>query len=132
VHGKMPSKTKLCELWILGDRFLIPKLQNQAMSYLGNPTTQKPLNAISAPCVQRIYSNTVKGSPLRIFIADLLAKSIVTDFRKFKDKTDGSWVPLELLWDTVESIALRLPEGTKLQPRPDEDYNISEDLPGRG
>jgi hypothetical protein len=125
VHGKIPTKNKLCELWILADRFLIPKLQNQAMLYLGRPTTQK---SISTSCAQRVYSSTAKGSPLRNFVADLLANSIVNNFREFKENSDRSWVPVELLWDAVDSIQLRLPKGTKLPTRPVDHYNVNEDL----
>jgi len=122
VDGKIPVQDRLYELWILADRFLIPKLQNKAMSYIrGVKTRYGPL---SAPCAGWVYLNTAKGSPLRDCVADVLVSALLNQ----KPTHDYSWASNEMLLDTFKRIRCRLPDGTKIAVRPIGEFYVNEDI----
>jgi hypothetical protein len=69
-----PSLPHLISLWMLADRFLVPKLQNQAL--IAYDRTRVALNQRPASrTVGHIYKNTSPDSLLRKYIIQILASA---------------------------------------------------------
>lgn len=74
VASESKAKSQLAlfvDLWLLGDRLLIPKLQNQAL--VAFDKLRVSLWTRHVAVYSRIYENTVHGSPLRRYITQIAA-----------------------------------------------------------
>jgi len=95
----------LAELWILGDRFLMPKLQNQAIKAiweLSDITATVPTNIF-----HYVYENTVFGSQLRHLMISFCVLDLTV--QEIGDEVDD--FPKELLLDTLQvDITLMCPD----------------------
>ena len=60
---------QLVDLWLLADRLLIPKLQNEALVALEQ--TRIALHVRPKYSFNHVYENTVEGSPLRRYMVQL-------------------------------------------------------------
>ncbi|TVY53584.1 hypothetical protein LCER1_G007375 [Lachnellula cervina] len=96
-----PSSTTLIELWLLGDRFLIPRLQNEVLAVLDQRRIKRRINSAT---YDRVYDNTVQGSPLRRYLAQTTATSfsLKTAIPHGYDR-----FPPELLFDMFDFLRTR-------------------------
>ncbi|KAH0172450.1 hypothetical protein KCU67_g1728, partial [Aureobasidium melanogenum] len=97
----------LCRLWIFGDKYLMPALQNKAMSTLIEQN--RKLKVIPVHCVKLIYDNTLPGSPLRKIVVDWTAYK--TDMLEFMalEKENPRWTR-EALVDLVLTMGAKTKE----------------------
>ncbi|TVY19578.1 hypothetical protein LARI1_G003407 [Lachnellula arida] len=65
-----PPMINLVDLWLLGDRFLIPSLQNETLVALDQDRVG---TGRRIGFYHRVYDNTVQGSPLRRYLAQTTA-----------------------------------------------------------
>jgi hypothetical protein len=78
----VPQTASLLQLWILAEFLLLPQLQNEIMNAL-HSISQWCLTPFSAN-LNYIYDKTAAGSPLRRFVANMLAWSTpYEDYNKF-------------------------------------------------
>jgi hypothetical protein len=63
LSGAFDSGDNLARLWVLAERFLIPRLQNLAIDRLEEKRTEYKCVGLSA--LQHVWDNTTHGSPLR-------------------------------------------------------------------
>jgi hypothetical protein len=69
--SKAPSADQLIQLWVLADRLLVPRLQNQAMAVLDNQRRENaPGSRPSSTSYNFAYENTKENSPLRLYITE--------------------------------------------------------------
>ncbi|TVY90520.1 hypothetical protein LAWI1_G006819 [Lachnellula willkommii] len=68
-HNEPPTRD-LVDLWLLGDRFLIPRLQNDTLIALDQ---NRVGTGRRIGFSYRVYDNTVRGSPLRRYLAQTTA-----------------------------------------------------------
>ena len=110
--------------WIMADRFMVPRLQNQIMENLylngkgGHP-------AYTRSFLEYVYENTAKGSPLRKQLVEAFTrKSFLGKARILDD-----WPP-EILVEMVLALNQRIKkeDGERL---PLEAYFVPEDVPQR-
>jgi hypothetical protein len=66
----LETQTRI-KLWVLAEKLLVPRLQNEVMELLGliSQTCTTPFEI----CVEYIYANTADSSPLRLFVVNLIA-----------------------------------------------------------
>ena len=73
IHAaKCSAETKSrIELWVLAEKLLVPRLQNEVMDLLGlvSKTCTTPFEVR----ISYIYQNTTDNSPLRLFVVNLIA-----------------------------------------------------------
>ncbi|KAG9524966.1 hypothetical protein KCV07_g1424, partial [Aureobasidium melanogenum] len=109
----------LIRVWIFGDKYLMPCLQNRAM----NALIQKNREAKFVPTLQlkTIYENTLPGSPLRKLVVDLVTYK-VGDMDEVMQRNDDNRWPYEALVDLVKALgakkkeyvgSFRLPEANR-------------------
>jgi hypothetical protein len=92
----------LVRAWLFGDKYLMPSLQNRAMSVL----IEKGAITLFVPtsCLELIYNNTLPGSVLRKFMVDTAAYTCDTS-----ELVDDSW-PREALVDLVKVVGAKKKE----------------------
>ncbi|KAG9533470.1 hypothetical protein KCU93_g339, partial [Aureobasidium melanogenum] len=98
----------LIRVWIFGDKYLMPCLQNKAM----NALIQKNREAKFIPTLQLkiIYDNTLPGSPLRKFVLNLVTYKVSDmDASMQKNNKDNRW-PYEALVDLVKALGAKKKE----------------------
>jgi hypothetical protein len=109
----------LIRVWIFGDKYLMPCLQNKAM----NALIQKNREAkfVPTPQLKTIYENTLPGSPLRKLVVDLVIYKI-GDMDEVMQRNDDNRWPYEALVDLVKALgakkkeyvgSFRLPEANR-------------------
>ena len=90
----------LVDLWILGDRYLVPRLQNQTLVALDQ---RRVKSREMIGIYNRLYEETFEGSPLRRYVAQMTAlagvRSRHRDIRYFYDH-----LPKELLFDMFDFL----------------------------
>lgn len=97
--GHKLSWEQLVEVWLFGDKHLIPSLQNSAMDAL--IMKNKTENVIPTKNVKVIYENTLSSSPLRKFILDLVT---YIDIDRLMDTDNGSRWSHESLMDLARAL----------------------------
>ncbi|KAI4852460.1 hypothetical protein E4T44_01472 [Aureobasidium sp. EXF-8845] len=90
----------LIRVWIFGDKYLMPSLQNKVMSVLIAKNAKT--NVVPTLCVKFIYANTVPGSPLRRFMVDFTAYKV--DVATITVPESGEHWSHEALLDLVKVI----------------------------
>lgn len=76
--GNAPIFHHLVELWLLGDRFQIPRIQNEALVAMNSQAGV--LNRVhSMISFHHVYDNTMDESPLRLFLAALSSQSLMKE-----------------------------------------------------
>lgn len=91
-----PSATTLIRLWLLADRFLIPRLQNEvlaAVDKLRCSQTQRPGGPYHS-----VYNNTLPGSPLRRYLVQVWGSGTGAKLEHLAD------FPPEMLFDMVNHM----------------------------
>ncbi|KUJ22798.1 uncharacterized protein LY89DRAFT_763280 [Mollisia scopiformis] len=88
----------LVQLWVLGDRFLIPKLQNLAIHALNRLIMAIGLRP--GLSVEYTWAHAPVGSPLRLFF--LHAHAVIGEFDWYQQNLDS--VPKEFLAELLEII----------------------------
>jgi len=103
VGGKVNAGQNLCKLWVLAEKLLIPRLQNQVIDRI--EATRDEFNVIYPYSVKYVWENTASDSPLRrLFI------------RHCAWVVDGSWFrshPEELPHEALIEICSLLREEVK-------------------
>ncbi|KAI4743408.1 hypothetical protein E4T50_06206 [Aureobasidium sp. EXF-12298] len=107
----------LCRVWIFGDKYQMPALQNKAMNTLLKRVARSGI----APthCIKLIYDNTCPGSPLRGFIVDLVVwKGNISDImgsEKCQQWPQEAFIELVRAFGAQRDggIGVGLPEGIK-------------------
>jgi len=125
--GELPSCRNLIDLWILADRVICPKLQNQTIIRLDQARLiRKRLPSSKFKC---IYENTSDQSPLRAYVLDSCI------YGKQTQIPEPSYYPHELLVDIIntsraERIGLCGVASSYWAPSPEdlEYYFVSEDI----
>ncbi|KAG9657190.1 hypothetical protein KCU64_g5366, partial [Aureobasidium melanogenum] len=95
----------LCRVWIFGDKYLMPALQNEVMTAL--QLKYDKTKAAPTSCLKVIYNNTVSGSLLRKFVVDLAAYTVtgMDEFMKINE-TEKRWT-YDALIDLVKTIGAK-------------------------
>jgi hypothetical protein len=89
---KLPGFGTLARLWVFGDKYQIPLLQNCAIDALRQKEIEE--NSFHVVAVAIAYENTMDGSPLRKFVIDLCVFRMHhsgDEKRIFKDSNLGNW-----------------------------------------
>ena len=117
-------------LWIMADRFLVPRLQNAVLRKFAETARGLPQAVFQdecVQCVQYIYRNTTKGSPLRRL---LLQGFMVGD--RFRTMTqDLESCPQEMILEMYAIVVKVVPENVKVEHFKVPDFMVSEELPQR-
>lgn len=100
-EGSKLSWDKLVRLWLFGDKYIIPFLQNSTMDALikKNNTERR----VPTSHVEKIWEKTLPSSPLRKFILDRTVYKM--KFASFKDY-EHHWTR-EALVDLIEAYTLK-------------------------
>lgn len=94
----------LIDLWIFGDRFIVPLLQNFAIDSLRQKSDTK--NSIPWKTqIRKIYDNTLQGAPLRKIMIDMMAYESCAGEKSRKEFVE-SW-PVEALVDLAFTLSLK-------------------------
>jgi hypothetical protein len=117
----LPDSNNLIDLWILADRFIVPRLQNQAMELI----LDKKMRAghISVKTHIRAYENTARGSKLRSILVDRRLNSMLVSTRPAHQ---CQWPPVEMLEEMLATCITRMPKTTEFLDHPPEHYQIEE------
>lgn len=89
----------LAELWVLGDKLLVPRLQNEVLSSMLRLKVQRLNLLLSLGTIKYIYSHTSSGSQLRRFVVHLCIYC-----RKaacYEDPSRFSYFPKEMLAEAL-------------------------------
>jgi len=85
----------LVELWVLADKLLIRRLQNDAMRQI--QALSDKFAVLATKCLHYVYENTGKDSPLRkVFIYQVAWESELDILEQARKD-----IPEEMLWDVV-------------------------------
>ncbi|KAF4627803.1 hypothetical protein G7Y89_g10347 [Cudoniella acicularis] len=87
----------ILNLWLLADRLLVPKLQNEAMNYLFSQNCDP--KTMGTNTINSAYALTLKGSPLRLYIAEFSCTALSPDRAIISDE-----LPRELLEDIIACL----------------------------
>ena len=102
VQGPDLSFTTLVALWIFGDKYIVPALQNKAIDAFKERSDK--LKCIPWHShLRTIYDNTLHGSPLRRIMTDMMAYE-TTVSSKSRDKIMEVY-PLEALVDLAFTLS---------------------------
>lgn len=86
----------LVELWVLAERFLVPRLQNQIVDHM--EAVKQQCEIMNPECFAYIYENTTSDKPLRRLVVDMLTWANVDD-KYFNDNSND--IPHAMLIDMV-------------------------------
>ncbi|KAG9751661.1 hypothetical protein KCU73_g6289, partial [Aureobasidium melanogenum] len=101
------SFTTLIDLWIFGDQFVVPLLQNLAIdSFQQKSDTERRIPWQTA--IRKIYDNTLHGAPLRRIMIDMTAYETCAG-EKSREEFVESW-PVEALVDLAFTLSLKSAE----------------------
>lgn len=95
--GEIPSCRMLVELWILGDRFMMPAFQNDIIEALDQARQED--SPFTADLPHRIYEQTSEGSPLRAYLVDMSIEGTTGGFRESD--------PPQFLVDVINGMRIR-------------------------
>ncbi len=74
-EGNSPSCSDYINLWILADRLLVPTLQTHVLAQLGiSRKANEKGKSLSSGIFQRVWDNTIEGSPLRAYLVEAMVK----------------------------------------------------------
>ncbi|KAI5248628.1 hypothetical protein E4T43_01417 [Aureobasidium subglaciale] len=107
LEGSKLSFSILVDLWLLGDRFIIPALQNTVIDCFKEKSDKEGIIPWNAE-LHTIYDNTVHGAPLRRIMIDLMVYEDDVS-KKQREALLEAW-PLEALVDLACNLAIALPE----------------------
>ncbi|CAG8950239.1 hypothetical protein HYFRA_00008477 [Hymenoscyphus fraxineus] len=99
-QGHGATMGDIIELWALGDRFLIPRLSNEALKILSRQDWFLYPQNTSAFLWRRIYETTTKGSKLRQFMIRI-GSEVLFDRAYAKDAVALEQYPHEMLADAI-------------------------------
>jgi hypothetical protein len=75
-EGQLPSCENCINLWILADRLLVPKLQNDALTALDQGRVdQKGIKCFAPETFHRVWDNTTEDSMLRNYLVNSLVET---------------------------------------------------------
>lgn len=93
-NGETPECADLIDLWIFGDRYLMPRLQNQALMALDEARIKA--KKLSSSLYKSIYDGTNSTSHLRLYLIDYCVNSTV-------DISCQEAYPVQLLVDVINA-----------------------------
>lgn len=102
-----PELTRLIKLWILADRFLIPRLQNETLAAMHALDDEK--QSLRSFSWMYAYDNTTEGSPLRRYFAYAVARRLERTKPGPLPAKNFDLVPREMLVDIINDF--RRPRG---------------------
>ncbi|KAL2827661.1 hypothetical protein BJY01DRAFT_229022 [Aspergillus pseudoustus] len=84
----------LLELWVLAEKFEIPALQNQAITFCKARTENSPSTALpNMQAIEYVYTKTKPVSPLRRFLVDVwIWRATAVKFAKRKEELPRAFV----------------------------------------
>ena len=116
---KSTADQTLVELWVLGDKFFIPSLQNAAIREIDR--LRRRYRTTSTQCLEYIWDKTIQGSPLRKLFLEYCAFNIRST--RFLEKPDH--FPKEMLLELAQlMIETGQPYKSKKVNRNRRDYYI--------
>ncbi|KAF4614415.1 hypothetical protein G7Y89_g15323 [Cudoniella acicularis] len=117
----------LVQLWILGEKLVIPKLQNLATDKLVLVCSSSKFPTLMSS-IDIIYKNTADGSPLRRLAVDSCAWMMQSDvFKKLKNIfTKDFLIDLTMTFSRATSPLEKECQRRKIK---DTDFHISKDAP---
>lgn len=107
---------KLVYLWMIADDLSVPRLQNQAITWLVERRASKGSRVHTQKTLADIYEYTTPGSPLRRYIADTWDEKVQTG--------DAIDLPQALPIDIINAKSRRANLGGAIKPA---DYFVDED-----
>jgi hypothetical protein len=114
------DNTTLVEAWILADRFMVPRLQNQLMGRIR-------CGGVPVNSWVRLCEKTSPGSKLRSFIVDRTIDEIIVSQTRIEDGVVFcKSLPHEMAEELLQSFLSRVTERTKLFDHPRENYEVKE------
>ncbi|THW58001.1 hypothetical protein D6D19_10466 [Aureobasidium pullulans] len=102
-----PTWQLLIEVWLFGDKHIVPALQNEVMDTLIAKNAK--LNLIPAAELQTIYDNTLHSSPLLRIVVDWVTYKSEMQRSLKSEKTDFHW-PHEALVDLAIGLGSKKAE----------------------
>lgn len=105
------------ELWLLAERLIIPRLQNEAMTALHN----FPSILMERECFVRLCENTLEGSPLRKYL-------VFRYTAKTDDKINYGVFPPDMLTDMLNLAGPQLPSVYQCTGEEVKAYHVEEQL----
>ncbi|KAH0372207.1 hypothetical protein KCU65_g1356, partial [Aureobasidium melanogenum] len=106
----------LVDLWIFGDQFVVPLLQNLAIdSFQERSDKQRCVPWVAQ--IRKIYDNTLHGAPLRRIMIDMTAFETHIG-RRPREEVVESW-PVEALVDLAFELSLKTSEEVKSLKMPE-------------
>lgn len=121
-----PDINALIEFWLLADRFLVSKLQNQIMKLIQGKGYS---GFVVRESFVSVFENSAKGCKLRSFLVDGYLKKLVGC--DGWEGTDYSWMPREMLEEVLDGMRSRLPSGTKLIEAKENEFLVDESIERR-
>jgi hypothetical protein len=124
-----------CRLWILADKYQVPRLQNEIMRFLWRlkssiPVTPVPVEKeISHDNIQEIYDKTMNGSPLRMFLAEHMAAFGLEAPFPIRQAVEDRILTQEMLVDILEACQTIVPKNTALHRIELDAFLVSEEVP---
>lgn len=106
----------LCNLWVLADKMLIPRLQNMIMDKI----VEIPYDTKAFPtsCAEYVWLNTSEDSPLRLWFLRMVAYGLNAEaFAKDKPLH----YPKDMLFHLAVNLKETMSSTTKLSHRPERD-----------
>jgi len=86
----------LKRVWLFGDKYVVPSLQNVIMNALAEKSAKE--NSVPTAEIKDIWAKTLRSSPLRKWVLDEVVSTMkVAEFRVLKNQ----W-PREALFDLLE------------------------------
>ena len=125
----------LAKLWILADRVLVPRLQNEIIDMLLSSTSIEPGSFIElfdqSSSLSSFYENTLEGSPLRRVLVRDLAKRTVARPQQHGPAIaiiPYTNIPRNMLIDTLEELRTNSWDIVYLENRRYFEFHVSEDI----
>lgn len=111
-HLSDGTDTELCwnllvRVWLFGDEYLVPTLQNQVMSTIIEKSARD--HGVPAEQIDLIYQNTLAGSPLRKILVDWTAYRTIVPSYVSRDSVKKS-LSKEALLDLVIAMGFKTKE----------------------
>jgi len=126
----LPALNTAIELWVLADKLILRKLQNQITSWI--ILTRKANRLIPTTCLHEVYRSTGPGSPLRHLFVSHCARKLKTDF--FLNLFVHKQIPHEMLVDLVAYFSANFVAKTEAED--DKSFHVEvmlfNQLPGAG
>ncbi|EKD17265.1 hypothetical protein MBM_04842 [Drepanopeziza brunnea f. sp. 'multigermtubi' MB_m1] len=118
IEERMAENIILAKTWVLADKLLIGKLQDQIIDEIVRIRDHSHL--LSSSVLKYVYDNTPEGSPLRRLYVDLFVR--YGKPRRYESKSDR--YPKEMLFDVVSKFSAVIPTFISSTRTPSKDLSL--------